>query len=170
MFIFCPVHFWHSLKWMWTPSASYFAIHLKQSFHSFLTVISTQCGKSALLLMPLATSESATFLHLSVSRYLSHVGLFCWFPFFFSLFNLTTPLGMWDISLQPGVKPKDSSCIGSSESTTGHPGKPLFCWFLFKKPLLLSLHPHSYTQTHTYRTTITSIFLFIILSVSLLTS
>lgn len=72
----CGLHLLLTLSFTWN-----------NLFHSFLTVISTQCGKSALLLMPLATSGSVTFLHLSVSHYFSHgfsshVGLFCWFPFF----------------------------------------------------------------------------------------
>ena len=100
----------------------------------------------------------------------SHVGLFCWFTFFF--FFLTWPHHLACGILVPnlGSNPWTGPALEARSLNHRHPGKSLFCWFLLKTPLLLSFHPHLYTQTHPHRTTTTFMFLFIILSVSLLIS
>ena len=147
MFIFCPVHFWHSLKWMWTPSASYFVIHLKQSF-SFLPY----CDRRSVWEVSSVADATGYFRICHTSLSFRVTLLFSWifhliwiysvdflFFFFFLIWPChlafgilvsNTPLGMWDLRQLLHWK------LGVL--TTGHPGKSLFCWFLFKTPLLLS--------------------------------
>lgn len=69
------------------------------------------------------------------------------FSFFF---NLATPLGMLDISSQPGVKPEAAPALEARSQPLDIQEVPILL-ISFQKPLLLSLHPHSYTQTHTHR-------------------
>lgn len=136
---------------MWTPSASYFVIHLKQSF-PFLP----HCDKHSVWEVCSAADATGYFriCHISpsfcVTLLFSWIFISCGFilliSFFLFFFNLATPLGMLDISSQPGVKPEGSSCTGSSESTTGHPGSPYSVDFFSR-----SLYCYLYTLTRTHR-------------------
>lgn len=158
MFIFCPVHFWHSLKWMWTPSASYFVIHLKQSFpflphcdkHSVWEVCSAADATGYFRICHISPSFCVTLLFSWIFISCGFYSVdFLFFLFFFLIWPRHLACGILVRNL--GVKPEGSSCTGSSGVNHWTSRKSLFCWFLFKKPLLLSFTPSLSTWTHTHR-------------------
>ena len=154
MFIFCPVHFWDFLKWVLTPS-SYFVIHLEQSF-SFLAYWDKRsvwevCSVADAISYFRVCHASPSFCITLLFSWIFHLMWVYSVDLHFFFFFLTWPHHLACGILVPnlGSNPWTGPALEARSLNHRHPGKSLFCWFLFKTPLLLSFHPHLYTQTPT---------------------
>lgn len=153
MFIFCPVHFWDFLKWVLTPSSSYFVIHPKQSFS-----LLPYCDKRSVWEVCSVADAISYFRICHTSPSFCITLLFSWIfhlmwvysvdlPFFF-LFNLATPLGTWDLRGQTrgqvlhwklGVLTID---IQGSSYPVDFFSRPLCCYL----STLTCTHRHTHTE------------------------
>ena len=160
MFIFCPVHFWHSLKWMWTPSASYFVIHLKQSF-SFLPY----CDKRSVWEVCSVADAIGYFRICHTSLSFCVTLLFSWifhliwvysidFPFFFFFF-LTWPCHLACGILVPnlGSNPRTAPALEARSLNHWTSREVPVLLISFQDPFAVILtpslvHTDTYTQNH----------------------
>ena len=121
-------------------------------------MISVQCGKSVLLLMPLATSGSVTLLYLSVSHYFSHeffisYGFIILISFFF--FFLTWPCHLACGILVPnlGSNPRTAPALEARSLNHWTSREVPVLLISFQDPFAVILtpslvHTDTYTQNH----------------------